>query len=77
MARIRPSVGSWYQDTELGSIFEVVAFDEEEETVEIQHLDGEVEEYDLDSWRELALTPVAPPSKRTTINWASFGWPPL
>lgn len=61
MARIRPSVGSWYQDTELGSIFEVVAFDEEEETVEIQHLDGEVEEYDLDSWRELALTPVAPP----------------
>jgi hypothetical protein len=43
MATIRPVVGNWYQETEQGSIFEVVAYDEEEQTVEIQHLDGEVE----------------------------------
>ena len=61
MAHRRPSVGNWYQDAEAGVIFEVVAFDEEDGTVEVQHIDGEVEEYDLDSWREMRLTAVAPP----------------
>ena len=61
MARIRPVVGNWYQETEQGSIFEVVAYDEEEQTVEIQHLDGEVEEYDFDTWQELTITGIEPP----------------
>jgi hypothetical protein len=39
----------------------VVAFDDEEGTVEIQHLDGEIEEYDLDSWRDMRLGDIAPP----------------
>nr|MBP7912168.1 hypothetical protein [Pseudomonadales bacterium] len=51
----------WYQETEQGSIFEVVAYDEEEQTVEIQHLDGEVEEYDLDTWRDMTITGIEPP----------------
>lgn len=61
MAHRRPGIGNWYQDAEAGVIFEVVAFDEEDGTVEVQHIDGEVEEYDLDSWREMRLTAVAPP----------------
>ena len=61
MATIRPVVGNWYQETEQGSIFEVVAYDEEEQTVEIQHLDGEVEEYELDTWREMTITGIEPP----------------
>lgn len=61
MATIRPVVGNWYQETEQGSIFEVVAYDEEEQTVEIQHLDGEVEEYDLDTWRDMTITGIEPP----------------
>ena len=61
MATIRPVVGNWYQETEQGSIFEVVAYDEEEQTVEIQHLDGEVEEYDLDTWRDMTISGIEPP----------------
>ena len=61
MATIRPVVGNWYQDSELGSIFEVVAYDEDEQTVEIQHLDGEIEEYDLDTWQEMTIAGIEPP----------------
>ena len=61
MASSKPIIGNWYQNPEVGSVFEVVAFDEEEETVEIQHLDGEVEEYDLDTWKEMNLAGIAPP----------------
>lgn len=61
MSKLNPVIGNWYQNAELGSIFEVVALDEDEETIEVQHLDGEVEEYDLDAWRELPIAAVAPP----------------
>lgn len=61
MARRGPTVGNWYQDADTGCLFEVVAFDDEEGTVEIQHLDGEIEEYELDSWRQLRLGDIAPP----------------
>ena len=61
MKTIKPVVGNWYQDTAQGSIFEVVAYDESEQTIEIQHLDGEIEEYDLDTWAELTITAIAPP----------------
>jgi hypothetical protein len=61
MANRRPVVGNWYQDAETASIFEVVAFDEDEGSVEVQHLDGEVEEYDLESWRLMRIGNVAPP----------------
>ena len=61
MSKLLPIVGSWYQETNQGFLFEVVAFDDEEETVEVQHLEGEVEEYDMDSWAELELLTVAPP----------------
>lgn len=50
----RPTVGEWYQ-TAGGEIFEVVAFDAEDETVAIQYFDGAVEELDLESWLELAV----------------------
>ena len=61
MAGMRPAVGRWYQDTERGLLFEVVACDFDDETVEIQHLEGEIEEFDLDTWRELPIRPVAEP----------------
>ena len=61
MARRAPTVGNWYQDADTGSIFEVVAFDDEDGTVEIQHLEGEIEEFDLDSWSEMRLGDIAPP----------------
>jgi hypothetical protein len=35
--------------------FQVLKVDEDKETVEIQHLDGDIEELDVDGWAELDL----------------------
>lgn len=60
MTQINPVIGDWYKMSG-GGIFEVVAFDEDDGTIEIQHYDGTVEEYELDAWREMLLLSVEPP----------------
>jgi hypothetical protein len=47
----RPIVGDWYRRRS-GETFEVVAVDEDDATIEVQHFDGTVEEFDFDSWEE-------------------------
>jgi len=44
-----PSIGDWYRHTG-GDAFEVVAFDEDDGTIEIQYFDGTVEEMDTEDW---------------------------
>ncbi len=61
MKTVMPAVGKWYKDLERGVQFEVVAYDEREHTVGAQHLDGEIEEYDFDSWKQLILETIAAP----------------
>jgi hypothetical protein len=48
MQCIDPIVGDWYRSH--GQLFEVVALDEHERVVEVQHADGDLEEIDLDDW---------------------------
>lgn len=55
-----PVVGEWYRDLH-GDIFEVVAVDEEDGTVEVQHFDGTLEEWDLADWRQSPLQAADPP----------------
>ncbi len=55
MHHLMPSVGGWFQDVETGVIFEVVAVDPMSETVEIQFRDGDLDEYDLETWNSLHL----------------------
>jgi hypothetical protein len=50
-----PVPGKWYEDLEEESLFKVLAVDPDEELVQIQHEDGEIEEFDLDIWHELDL----------------------
>ncbi len=61
MKQLSPNVGSWYKDVQLGAVFEVVALDERDQTIETQYLDGEIGEFDLESWRELILEPSSGP----------------
>ena len=63
--KIEPVVSQWYRHLDKGQQFYVTAFDEEEGTVEIQHFDGDVEEMDLDDWRELDLEAIEPPEDWT------------
>jgi hypothetical protein len=61
MSDLDPIVGNWYKNLEDQTEFEVVAVDEDTQTVEIQYFDGEVEELDLDAWYEIVLEAIAPP----------------
>jgi hypothetical protein len=46
---MKPVIGNWYRI--LGSeSFEVVAFDEDDGTIELQYFDGTIEEMDLEDW---------------------------
>lgn len=55
-----PEIGSWFRVGE-GKTFEVVAVDDKDQTVEIQHFDGTVEEVDVDSWRQMGAEPIQAP----------------
>lgn len=45
-----PSIGSWYRFS-AGDLFEVVAFDGDDGTIELQYFDGTVEEMELEDWK--------------------------
>jgi hypothetical protein len=49
MATPQPGIGDWYR-LDSGSLFEVVAFDADDGTIEIQYFDGTVEEMDVEDW---------------------------
>ncbi len=42
-----PTVGQWYDDLENDETFQVLKVDEDQETIHIQHLDGDTEELDV------------------------------
>lgn len=50
---IEPVVGGWYEDLINGRVFQVVALDEDEAQVELQHSDGDIEELSLDEWHSM------------------------
>lgn len=60
MTGIAPSIGAWYRHED-GSLFEVVAVDEVDRTVEIQYFDGTIEELEADAWRELQISEAEAP----------------
>ena len=55
---IRPVVGQWYRGG-TNELFEVVAIDDQDQTIEIQYFDGTVTEVDFDSWNEQLLDELA------------------
>ena len=62
MAReYEPAAGQWYENLEENESFRVLSVDEDAETVEIEYLDGDIEEIDLDTWAELDLDKIDEP----------------
>jgi hypothetical protein len=56
-----PVPGKWYENREEEETFRVLSVDEDDELVEIEYVDGEIEELDLDTWHELDLEPTEVP----------------
>jgi len=60
MAVAYPVIGHWYRRNN-GNLFEVVAIDEEDATVDLQYFDGTIDEIDLDRWPLLLIESVGAP----------------
>lgn len=60
MAVAVPIIGDWYQKTN-GQLFEIVAIDEADSTIEIQFFDGTVAEVDLEAWYQSHFQPAEAP----------------
>ncbi len=61
-----PVKGQWYENVEEDETFRVLSVDEDAELVEIEHLDGDIEELDIDAWHEMDLDRIAEPE-----GWAA------
>ena len=58
-------VGNWYEHRDKGQKFCVVAVDEDEGVIEIQHFDGSIEEIERRNWYGLELDVIDEPE-----NWS-------
>jgi len=56
-----PVVGQWYENIDENDSFRVLSVDEDAELIEIEYLDGDVEEIDLDTWAEFDLEKIEQP----------------
>jgi len=56
-----PVVGQWYENLEEEESFRVLSVDEDSELVEIEYLDGDIEEIDLEAWHEMDLEMIEEP----------------
>lgn len=61
---ISPTLGQWYHNMETEQDFWIVAIDDE--VIEIQYLDGDVEELEMDVWEEMELEEIEQPE-----DWAA------
>ena len=56
-----PVPGQWYQNLEEEESFRVLSVDEDSELLEIEYLDGDIEEIDLEAWHEMDLERIEEP----------------
>ncbi len=54
MNALKPIVGQWYRGG-TNELFEVVAIDDADESIEIQYFDGTIAEMDFESWNDQLL----------------------
>ena len=50
-----PVRAQWYENLEDDDVFQVLSVDEDAELIEIQYVDGDIEELDYETWKELDL----------------------
>lgn len=60
MAIAMAKIGDWYRKVG-GELFEIVAIDEADGTIEIQDFDGTVEEVEIEAWYDMRCRPADPP----------------
>jgi hypothetical protein len=56
-----PVPGQWYENLEEEESFRVLSVNEDSELLEIEYLDGDIEEIDLETWHEMDLERIEEP----------------
>jgi hypothetical protein len=56
-----PVRGQWYENLEEEEQFRVLTVDEDSELIEIEYLDGDIEELDIEAWHEMDLERIQEP----------------
>ncbi len=56
-----PTLESWYQDAGTGKSFRIVAIDTDNDSIEVQYLNGDIGEFDYASWDDSSFFPIEPP----------------
>ncbi|MBV1921294.1 MAG: hypothetical protein KUG73_11475 [Pseudomonadales bacterium] len=60
LTRTLPEIGQWYENKNTGTLFEVVAIDDQG-LIATQYFDGEVEELDTDTFIKMSLCKIEQP----------------
>ena len=60
MAVVYPTIGHWYRRSN-GSLFEVVAVDLQDSTIELQYFDGTIDQVEFENWPSLIIEVVGAP----------------
>lgn len=71
IALCNPEIGLWYRDIQ-NRLFEVIAL-ENEDAIEVQYYDGDVTEYDRESWDLLCVNVVSEPGVNFSLEEETFG----
>jgi hypothetical protein len=50
-----PEIGQWYEQSDNGAIFQVTGVDDSAKTIELQALDGDLDEVDPEIWAAMPL----------------------
>ncbi len=56
-----PVPSQWYENLEEEESFRVLSVNEDSELIEIEYLDGDIEEIDLEAWHEMDLERIEEP----------------
>ena len=57
-----PVIGNWYQNVRDEEVFEIVAINESDKTIDIQFTDGRIDELDYADWQSTPLVACAAPN---------------
>lgn len=64
-------VGDWYQTSD-GRVFRIVSIDCDDETIEVQYVDGDLEEIEFDYWCDIEPASLDGPPGRSGMSYDVF-----
>jgi hypothetical protein len=62
---LKPVTGQWYRHLDKGQPFRVISVERDEDLIEIQHFDGDLEEFEFAEWFDMDLELAAEPEDWT------------